>query len=334
MLRSTPGWSALALAATLLAGCGTSREKEASPPGAGAGTGGSEPAASGGSGGSPAGAPNPSCEGLDPICGPDGQTDCCASSLVPGGTFLRDNGASGDFVATVSDFRLDLYEVTVGRFRKFVEGYAEHRPAPGSGKNPNNPDDPGWDPEWDASLPPDEATLREDLQTCQEEYLTFTAGDDRLPINCITWFVAYAFCIWDNGRLPTDAEWNYAAVGGTEQRFYPWSVPPDDQTLDPSYAVYYPSADGPAPVGSKSPAGDGRWGQADLSGNVWEWLLDWYQPYPESCINCANLNAYSIRVIRNGSFLSEDANLANSNRLYHAPVQVDLAVGARCARSP
>lgn len=321
MSRPISRWSALALSATLVVSCGASRDPDQGSPPAGAG-------------GTPGTVSNPSCDGLAPICGPDGATDCCASSLIPGGTFLRDNGMNGDFTATVSDFSLDLYEVTVGRFRRFVEGYDGHRPAPGSGKNPRNPDDPGWDPEWDASLPVDEAALRAELETCQEEYLTFTAGDDRLPINCLSWFLAYAFCAWDGGRLPTEAEWNYAAAGGTEQRFYPWSVPPGDETLDPSYAVYYPSAEGPAPVGSKSPRGDGLWGQADFSGNVWEWILDWYQPYPERCLNCANLTAYSIRVIRNGSFLSEEQNLPTSNRLYHAPAQVDLAVGARCARTP
>lgn len=58
------------------------------------------------------------------------------------------------------------------------------------------------------------------------------------PINCVNWYEAYAFCIWDGGFLPTVAEWNYAAVGGSEYRFFPWSVPPEAIAIDCTYASY------------------------------------------------------------------------------------------------
>jgi formylglycine-generating enzyme len=275
----------------------------------------------------------PSCRGLSASCGPDKTSDCCASHVVPGGTFQRDNGLSGA-QATLSAFRLDDYEVTVGRFRNFVTGYAEHKPATGSGRNPNNDLDRGWDASWNDSLPADEAELIRSVQICDARFASYAMEDANLPMNCITWFEAYAFCIWDGGRLPTDAETNYAATGGAEQRVFPWSDPPESEVIDASHATYLPDAAGPAPVGSKSPVGDGKWGQADLSGNEWEWCQDWYRAHPERCINCADLSHYSIRVIRGGSFYSGAENLYSSSRLYHAPNQADFSVGVRCARAP
>jgi hypothetical protein len=78
--------------------------------------------------------PTKSCVGLAATCGPGDNADCCASSVVPGGTFNRGNDAS--YPATVSTFRLDTYEITVGRFRTFVAAYARGVIPPGAGKLP------------------------------------------------------------------------------------------------------------------------------------------------------------------------------------------------------
>jgi len=86
-----------------------------------------------------------------------GDEDCCASSEVAGGTFYRGYDAATHTdkgsPATVSDYRLDNYEITVGRFRKFVAAYSQDMIKAGAGANPNNAADTGWDMAWNASLP-------------------------------------------------------------------------------------------------------------------------------------------------------------------------------------
>ena len=155
-------------------------------------------------------------------------------------------------------------------------------------------------------------------------------------MNCIDWYTAFAFCAWDGGRLPTEAEWNYAASGGNEQRYYPWSSPGTSTTIDDSYAVYCGgSCSGTQNVGSKSPKGDGKWGQSDLAGNVFEWNLDWYaSPYTNQCGNCADLMSASYRVIRGGGFFVNVASgLGSAGRGEYPPEVHYTGNGARCART-
>ncbi len=287
----------------------------------------------------------PNCAHLAQTCGPKKNDDCCASAVVPGGTFKRSyDGVTyldATRTATVSDFRLDTYEVTVGRFRGFVVAYPDSQPKVGTGKNPNNPADPGWDSAWDSALPGDQVGLASALH-CYS-YTTWTpspSDSENLPMGCITWFEAQAFCIWDGGRLPTEAEWNYAAAGGSEQRVFPWSNPPNSTTTDGTYAVYGPASF--VPVGSSSPKGDSKWGQADLAGSVDEWVLDWYSKdyaqAPRPCLNCAAFTAGPTstgRASRGGNAAASDSNnILTSIRYQDLPSARANAIGFRCARSP
>jgi len=300
---------------------------------------------------------------LAATCGSSGKASCCASSIVTGTTastkppFYRSyDGADytdKSYPATVSDFRLDTYEITVGRFRKFWSAYPGSMPTAGSGKNPNNASDPGWDAKWNTNaLPASQAELTSNITLCDAEYRTWTAGNDNLPMNCLDWYEAEAFCIWDSGRLPTEAEWNYAAAGGTAQRVYPWGSPAPGPNANLTVnGCYYPNGSGNctgvaniAPVGS-IPAGNGLYGQADLAGNVWEWVQDWYvDPYPtSSCNNCAYTTFSAIpcgasspsgcRAVRGGGYDGGSSVVFSSLRSGLDPSLRVVDYGARCARA-
>lgn len=296
---------------------GPGTEKEASPGGEGA-----------------------SCAGLAATCG--GNKDCCASNVVTGGSFNRSNDPA--FPATVSDFKLDVYEVTVGRFRKYVEsgnGTQANPPAAGSGAHPKIAMS-GWDSSYDASLEPTTADLKAALK-CDPEYPAWTdtpGANENKPMNCVKWFDAFSFCIWDGGRLPTETEWNYAAAGGSEQREFPFSG-----AITSMKAAYDCTGDGSGagacafsdmlPVGSRSPQGDGKYGQADLAGNVWEWTYDWYAlPYRITpCNDCADLQAAPHRTFRGGGLKNEEYYEHTYVRLEDTPLDRDFDTGFRCARN-
>ena len=275
--------------------------------------------------------------------------------LVPGGTFDRSYDAvtyvDPSFPATVSSFKLDRYLVTVGRFRSFataVEG--GWIPTAGSGKHAhlsgggglNGGTEAGWDAAWTAGL----ATTRQGWDVnllCDAANQTWTSSagaDEQRPINCVTWQEAYAFCIWDGGFLPSETEESYAQSGGDEQRVYPWSSPPTSTTIDCSYANFNPgtacSATGPNDVGAESPKGDGRWGQADLVGNVWEWTLDYFAlPFAQAkCDDCADLTSGGIHAIRGGTAFDDASYMASSYRHTYSQSGHDPLFGVRCARTP
>jgi sulfatase modifying factor 1 len=247
--------------------------------------------------------------------------------------------------------------VTVGRFRQFVaagKGTQANPPDPGTGAHPALPGS-GWDSAWNARLPATttalEAEVVGDLMGCDAPHETWTdspgANEDK-PINCVTWYLAMAFCIWDGGYLPTEAEWNFAASGGSEHRAYPWSVPSSSTLIDCSHANYQISASpvlycaggsagGANRVGSESPVGDGKWGHADLAGNVFEWTLDyWYADYAVSCVDCAALAPGAERVLRGGGFFNEFVSYLRSDYRdnHHGPGTHSSSYGMRCARTP
>jgi sulfatase modifying factor 1 len=323
----------------------------------------------------------PSCSGGGPGAGPScggsgGTDDCCASDQVRSGVFFRDwDGVTYKDMshpATVSQFRLDRYEVTVGRFRAFVDAVAgadasAWTPPSGSGTHAHlhggmgltsggdasTTYETGWDSAWTAYLPRTTSDWDTVLGQCttvcntpvpSSTWTSMAGSNEKLPINCVSWYEAYAFCIWDGAFLPSVTEWDYAAAGGANQREFAWGNDAVNGTA--YYAIYndyYPGRAGGniclgvgniAPVGS-APPGAGVWGQLDLTGNVYEWTLDSAPaPYPLPCVDCAVTSGGVQRGLRGGGFDSNDGQLFNSFVTIITPDRNGGDVGVRCARRP
>jgi formylglycine-generating enzyme required for sulfatase activity len=269
--------------------------------------------------------------------------------------------------ATVSGFRMDKYLVTVGRFRQFVNawnGGVGYLPPAGSGKHAylNNGNglnatgggyEPGWAVSDDSNIAPTDANLAcRHFQPISATWTNTAGSQENLPVNCVNWYEAYAFCIWDGGFLPSEAEWEYASAGGSQQREYPWgSTAPSTACpgIGCQYAIYncdYPSGSvspfrnctgvmNIAPVGTAT-LGVGLWGQLDLAGDVEEWTLDWYATYSDPCTDCADFSAASSaessRVVRGGDFGAE--YVFPQSRSLDFPADREDTSGFRCSRSP
>lgn len=174
--------------------------------------------------------------------------------------------------------------------------------------------------------------------------------DDRPdhPINCVSWDQAVAYCRWAGKRLPSEAEWEHAALGN-DGRSYPWGSTASDarhqnacgtecvamagRDLQRSWRAAYDGDDGwvaTAPVGS-FPQGKSPFGAVDMAGNVWEWTVDWS---PASAVAPRPMPDPP-RVQRGGGWSDDGvADTRSAFRLRFEPPDRSADVGFRCARDP
>ncbi len=264
----------------------------------------------------------PDCTGKE--CGPDGCGGTCALGCgagetcnngvceiivwiqIPGGTYQMGSDAGGSdelplHQVTVPAFEMTKTEVTIDQYQACVDAGT-------------------------CTLPDDNTS---------NSYCNWGYSDrGARPVNCVDWNQAVAFCSWAGGRLPSEAEWEYAARSGGQNITYPWG----DDTATCQYAVMYEGGNGCGldrtwAVCGKTAGNTGQ-GLCDMAGNVWEWVQDWYHSDYTGAPTDGSAweDSGSYRVLRGGSFVYDAVHLRAAYRYLHDPSSRFDYFGFRCAR--
>ena len=292
---------------------------------------------------------------------------------IPGGTFHMgsENGPTDERPVRqiqVDGFWMDKTEVTNEEFEKFVKatGYVTV-----AERKPDAKDFPGADPAMLVAgsivFHPPEGDIPLDNAYAWWTYMpganwkhpegpgSTIQGREKHPVVHVSFFDAEAYAKWAGKRLPTEAEWEFAARGGLDSKMYGWG---DEQTPGGKWVANIWQGKFPhqnsmddgfrttSPVGTFPANG---FGLVDMAGNVWEWCADWYAPNVYTQMAASNPRGVSQqesydpnepnvakRVQRGGSFLCADSYCIGyrpSARMKNTPDSATSHSGFRCVRT-
>lgn len=221
---------------------------------------------------------------------------CTEMAFIPGGVFLMGRAGSNEepqHKVTLSAFYMDKHEVTVAQYEKFLE--AENHVIPR---------------QWGQQL-----------------------KNPQFPVVFVSWEDAAAYARWAGKRLPTEAEWEYAARGGLEGKKYPWGDQPPDSRPEFEQRFSKRVQNPIRKVGAYSANG---YGLFDMADNVWEWCADWfgfnyYQQSPQR--NPKGPDGGERRVVRGVAAFSEQINYRCDARFAAEPGQRKKFIGFRCVKA-
>ncbi len=264
---------------------------------------------------------------------PGAGDDCRGDASITGGDYMLGAPRSGDFVfdnekwahrVALRPYAIAHVAVSNAEFAAFVDAGGYRRREFWTAE--------GW--HWRSQLAAEAPAYwsRDHRQWLQRSYDEVKPLRPDAAVVHVNWYEADAWCRWAGRRLPTEAEWeNAAASMPVEQnlkRIYPWGGQPPDSSRSNLYGV----TGDVAPV-SAFAAGDSAWGCRQMTGNVWEWTADWFNPYPD--FEPDPYKEYSEpwfgnhRVLRGGSFATSAALLRNTWRNFYTPDRRDVFAGFR-----
>ena len=244
--------------------------------------------------------------------------DGMVQMYIPVGTFLMGSDDGDNNENPIHEVYLDAYwmdqkEVTNAQFAGFLNDMYNQEE---SGKT--------WLDATDVDVL---------IERIGEDWVPVSGYGD-YPVVEVTWEGVQAYCEWADRRLPTEAEWEKAARGGLEGKRYPWGDESPVCTPGAENGAQFYDCDGSTltvPVMSFSPNG---YGLFDMTGNVWEWVNDWYGKDYYSSSPSENPNGPvegDLRVLRGGPGFNDGYYLRNAVRYWRSPDSSDINIGFRCA---